>query len=270
MGFLFSLLLGLMGVGIGAYGTLIGVGGGVILVPLLLYLYPQELPRTITSISFAVVFLNALSGTIAYKRMRRIDYRTGLIFSVATIPGVILGVLANSFLSRNLFQLVFGIMLTAMAIYIFLRPKSTPVRLFRAYEGTKRHIVDYTGLAYEYSFDLRLGVVLSFAVGFIAGILGIGGGVIHVPLLISLLGFPPHVATATSHFILVITALFGTLTHMAAGDLNDGWKQTLILGAGVIIGAQIGAKFSSRVGGTTIVRLLALALLFLGIRLLWP
>jgi len=70
---------------IGAYGTLIGAGGGFILVPLLLLFYPNESPDTIASISLAVVFFNAFSGTIAYARLKRVDYGSGLILSAATV-----------------------------------------------------------------------------------------------------------------------------------------------------------------------------------------
>ena len=62
---------------IGTYGTLIGAGGGFVLVPMLILLYPQESPEVITSISLAVVFFNALSGSLAYMRLKRVDYRSG-------------------------------------------------------------------------------------------------------------------------------------------------------------------------------------------------
>jgi hypothetical protein len=269
MDFSTALLLWLIGIAIGTYGTLIGVGGGVVLVPLLLYLYPEHPPRIITSISFAVVFFNAISGTFAYRRLKRIDYKTGLAFSAATIPGVVLGTILTFFLSRSAFQIAFGILLTAVSVYIFLRPRANPIPVFKGQCSTRRLITDCEGVKYDFSFNLRLGIVISFLVGFVAGLLGIGGGVIHVPAMVSLLGFPAHIATATSHFILVITTFFGVVTHAIAGDLTQGWLQIVVLSVGVIIGAQIGARLSSKVGGTTIIRLLALALLFLGVRLLW-
>jgi uncharacterized membrane protein YfcA len=75
-----------LGILIGVFGTLIGAGGGFILVPILLLLYPDEQTELITSISLAVVFFNALSGTWAYSRMGRIDYKSGIMFAAATIP----------------------------------------------------------------------------------------------------------------------------------------------------------------------------------------
>ena len=77
-----------LGFFVGAYGTMIGAGGGFILVPLLLLFYPKDAPEIITSISLAVVFFNAASGSIAYARMKRIDFKSGTIFSLAAIPGV--------------------------------------------------------------------------------------------------------------------------------------------------------------------------------------
>ena len=83
--------LTILGLAIGAYGTLIGAGGGFILMPLLLLVYPKDPPQTLAAISLIVVFFNAASGSLAYARMKRIDYRSGLLFSSVGIPGAILG-----------------------------------------------------------------------------------------------------------------------------------------------------------------------------------
>ena len=85
----------LLGVVVGAYGTMIGAGGGFVLVPLLIILYPDLSPEAVTSISLAVVLLNALSGSVAYARQRRIDYKAGAIFATATVPGAAVGRLRN-------------------------------------------------------------------------------------------------------------------------------------------------------------------------------
>ncbi|HEX7938285.1 MAG TPA: sulfite exporter TauE/SafE family protein, partial [Gemmatimonadaceae bacterium] len=88
--------LTLLGLAIGAFGTLIGAGGGFLLVPILLLMYPRDNPATITSISLAVVFLNAASGSVAYLRQHRVDVRSALRFSASAIPGSVLGALAVS------------------------------------------------------------------------------------------------------------------------------------------------------------------------------
>ena len=81
-----------IGFTVGAIGTLIGAGGGFLLVPILLLLNPKTPPDVVTGISLAVVFFNAASGSVAYARMRRINYRAGIIFALAAVPGAVIGV----------------------------------------------------------------------------------------------------------------------------------------------------------------------------------
>lgn len=216
--------LGLVGLGVlvGTYGTLIGAGGGFVLVPVLLLLYPHDSPTTITSISLAVVFFNALSGSVAYARMRRIDIASGWRFALAAVPGAILGALLVGYLSRGIFDVLFAVILIALSLFILFRP--APVREPRSRQRASRadyysrSITDAEGNTYTYAYNTKLGLALSALVGFLSSLLGIGGGVIHVPVLITILGFPAHVATATSHFVLAIMALAGTLVHIASGE----------------------------------------------------
>lgn len=259
-----------LGFVLGAFGTLIGAGGGFILVPVLLLLYPHASPVTITSISLAVVFFNALSGSWAYARMRRIDYKSGLLFAAATIPGAIIGALTTDYIPRRLFDAVFGLLMIVAATYLFFHRigERKPIE-----ERSKRHIarkvVETNGTVHVFSYDLRLGMWLSTFVGYVSSLLGIGGGIVHVPALVRLLNFPVHIATATSHFILVIMALTGTIVHIATGSFSQGGvHRTIYLALGVLLGAQVGAVFSARVHGMWIIRGLAVALIFVGIRIL--
>jgi len=239
----------LLGVAVGAFGTLIGAGGGFLLVPILLLLYPDESVQTITAMSLAVVFFNAASGSIAYARLGRIDYRTGIIFAIASAPGAILGSLATAYLQRGAFDVLFGLLLIGLGVYLVVRGK----------------VVE--GHAVPERVNLALGAVLSFGVGFLSSVLGIGGGIIHVPLLIQFLGYPAHVATATSHFILAFMSLAGTATHIITGEFEQGIRRTLALGAGVLIGAQIGAWLSQRVHGRKILYALSGGMIGVGGRL---
>jgi uncharacterized membrane protein YfcA len=117
-------------------------------------------------------------------------------------------------------------------------------------------------------------VLVSLVVGYVSSVLGIGGGIIHVPALVQLLGFPVHVATATSHFVLAIMAGTGTVTHVFTGAFHHGVRRTIALGIGVLVGAPLGAVASGRVRGVWIIRGLAVALALAGLRVLllalWP
>jgi uncharacterized membrane protein YfcA len=114
-------LIGL-GAGVGLYGTLIGAGGGFVLMPILLLLYPKMAPEHLTAISLAVVFFNAFSGSESYALMKRIDYKSGLMFATATIPGAMIGALNTAWVPRHLFNGIFGIILLSGTVFLFVRP----------------------------------------------------------------------------------------------------------------------------------------------------
>lgn len=258
----------LLGIAVGAYGTLIGAGGGFLLVPLLLVLYPGDPPELLTSISLAAVFFNAFSGTIAYVRQRRVDYLAANAFALATIPGAIAGALAVSLFPRRLFDGVFALVLLSVAVFLVVRPAARVVQRAHRRGEVTRMITDAHGDTFFYSYNIAAGVALSLVVGLVSSLLGIGGGVIHVPMMVRLLHFPAHIATATSQYVLTVTALTGTLVHLVNGELAGGYERAGALALGVVVGAQLGARLSLRIRSSTIVRLMAVALAAIAVRLL--
>jgi len=258
-----------IGIVAGTYGTIVGAGGGFVVIPALLLIYPDETPAVVTSISLAVVLFNAASGSAAYARLRRIDYRTGVAFALATVPGAVAGALATQIVPRRVFDALFGVVLISVSTYIALRPAPGDGDSgWRPRANTYRSLTDVEGNQYSYAFNWQTGVIISFFVGLVASFLGLGGGIIHVPVMVAVLGFPAHIAVATSHFILVFTALTATLVHVASGDLAGDWPKVLPLAVGAVAGAQLGARLSQRLPAKAIVRLLAFALFTVGIRLM--
>jgi uncharacterized membrane protein YfcA len=234
-------------------------------------MYPRERPELLTAISLAVVFFNALSGSEAYARMKRIDYRSGLIFACATVPGAVIGALSTAYTPRRLFDVIFGTLLLAGSILLVLRPgfhNGSGRKSDKEPHQMARHLVESDGVSYDYTFNPAIGIALSLFVGYVSSFLGIGGGIIHVPALVYLLSFPVHVATATSHFILVIMALTGTIVHIMTGTFHHGVHRIVSLAIGVVIGAQLGAQLSLRIKGGWIVKSLAIALGLVGVRIL--
>lgn len=251
-GWLLPAVLVLMGLLVGVYGTLIGVGGALLLVPAMIFLYPDAEPLAITAISLFIVLINACGAVFAYSRQERIDYRNGLLFAAATIPGVILGVWTLQFVPRDVFSVLFGVMMTAIAAVLLLRQAPAPQQ---AVNG-------------RFDYNRPQGVGLSMGAGYLAGLLGMGGGIIHVPVMTYILRFPTHIATATSSFILMFTAAAGVAMHLGQGNYGAEWDIILWLGAGVVGGSQAGALLSRRLHGRMLIRLLSLALVITGIRLI--
>jgi uncharacterized membrane protein YfcA len=240
-------------------------------VPALLFLYPTAKPATITAISLAVVFCNAAAGSLALARERWADYRTGMLFAAATVPGAVLGALAVTVIPRAPFAALFGALLLLLAGVVIWRPQPNRAGGRAPAPGMRsRVIVDATGTRHEYHYHLWQGIVLSLGVGFLSSLLGIGGGIIYVPAMVLVLDLPAQIATATSQFILAITALAGTSVHLATGELafGAGLRRALLLASGVIPGAFVGAQLARRVRGRVIIRLLGVALALAGLRLL--
>jgi len=253
---------------IGAYGTLIGAGGGFVVVPILLFAYPNQPPAQLTAVSLAVVFANAASGSLGYYRLRRADYRSGIVLAAATVPGAIVGALVIGAVPRRTFDLILGVLLILISLLLLFKPRGNVPLLLQTRFSVARTLTDSDANRYEYRFNLALAALLSTAVGFLSSLLGIGGGIIHVPLLATFFSFPAHIATATSHFVLMVMAGAATLTHVLHHDYGGLGGVTLALAVGVVAGAQVGAALSRRIGASMIIRLLAIALAGVGIRLL--
>lgn len=268
-----SLLLIGMGIIVGCLGTLIGAGGGFILVPVLLFMYPSLQPESITAVSMAIVACNALSGTVAYARARRIDYKAGVQFALFTIPGSIMGVVLTRYIPKSVFTIFFGSLLVLLAVYLLFKKSQQEGDTIVPQNGKGLEhcaLTDRNGETYHYTYNRYLGWIISILVGFISPILGIGGGIIHVPALVNWLKFPVHIATATSHFILAVMSIVSVIVHIIQGSYRDPAIERLVLylGIGAIAGAQLGAWFSHGIKGRAIEKALAISLGLVGIRIL--
>ncbi len=250
-----GVIIGLIffGILVGATGTLIGAGGGFLIMPAFLIFCKDKSPAVLTAVSLAVVCANAVSGSIAYARMGRISYRAGLLFALAAVPGAIAGAIIIAYISTKLFNVSFGLILMFVGTYLFI---SVEKRL-NTRQADAKTIPPY---------NVGTGMGISTVVGLLSSLLGIGGGVIHVPMMVYVLSFPVHFATATSHFTLAIMAMAGTIVHVYQGDLAGQWPLVLTLALGVILGAQIGAGISQRFKSAWIIKFLAVALVLVGLR----
>ncbi|MCB0871975.1 MAG: sulfite exporter TauE/SafE family protein [Actinobacteria bacterium] len=262
-----ALVLALIGFGVGWFGTLVGAGGGFILTPVLLLLYPDDSVQTITAIGLVAVFANSGSGTLAYLRHRRVDVRTGTVMLLSTFPGAVGGALLTPYVPRTAFDLTTATLLALVAVWVLVgrRPGAPQTGGRREH----RHLVDRSGHTFDYMVPMRRGALMSAGIGFMSSLLGVGGGFIQVPVMVGALGFPTHIATATSHFILTGTSGVASITHVLSGSFagGHGVYRALLLAVMLASGAQVGARTSGRLSGVVIERLLVAALLVIAVRL---
>lgn len=244
----------ILGIVVGLLGTLIGTGGGFILVPILIFLFPEKTPAQVTAISLFAVLCNCVSGSVVYCLRGQVHIKSAIYFALAGIPGAWLGAQLTSTASMKSFGLIFGTFMIGLATYLLLKKR-------KAGEPTEKFEL--------HSKQIWFGTLISFGIGFIASFLGIGGGVIHVPLMSEVIGFPVHMATGTSHAILSVTSLIASIQHWKSGNLDLTELPTLLVAGGMVVGAQIGARLSKKIHGHSIMRILGLCLMFVGGRLIY-
>ena len=267
----YILLVGL-GIGTGVYGVLVGAGGGFVLGPVLLLFFDLQ-PDVVAGTVLASVAVNSISGTTAYRPMKIVDYRSGLLFAAAAIPGSVIGAFGVDAVAPSTFRVLFGLLLVLLALQIMLRPRipegnstKKPNHLFRVGIG-QRHITSDDGTQYSYEFNEILATSFNVILGFISSFFGTGGGFLRTPILVSAFGFPVRIAAATSVFALSIYATVGATAHAMLGHL-EWWPTLALTGAGLVLGGQVGARVAHWVSGPWILRLLLVAVLFLGAQLI--
>jgi len=217
-----QLWLILLGFVAGVLGSMIGLGGGIIVVPVLTFLGFS--PTAAASNSLFAALSNATASTISYSRQKRIEYSLGLKLGLLTIPGTVLGALISTDVAPDVFKILFGFVLIASAAYIFLRRKIE----------TKEKILSKQMMIFA--------VGASFFAGTISAFFGIGGGIIFVPLMVVGMGMAMKKAAPTSQLILLFSSLSGVVAHSILG--HPDFLQAGFLAVGSFIGGLVGARLS--------------------------
>jgi len=235
-----------VGLGAGTLGSMVGVGGGIIMVPALTFV--GMAPSQIASTSLFAVTSTATSSTIAFSRQKRIDYRLGIEMAAFAVPGAVLGAFISDQISAADFRLYFGILLLLVGVYVIKRNS-----ILREKEAGKIR-------------PLRKAMVYAttFGAGIISSLFGVGGGVVFVPLMLLVLGMTMHRAAATSQLTLLVTSLVGVFTHVALG--HPDYLYALVLSAGAFVGGQLGAKYSKSAKDLLLQRMLGVALIAVAIK----
>jgi len=218
--------------------SMIGIGGGVLYIPILLaFGFPFY---QAAAISIFIIMALSISASLVYYRAQLIDWKLALIIEPLTAIMSIVGGYYSSLIQVKELKILF-ILVLIVSGYFMLKPiKETQDKFInqRKWGFWQRKFGEE-----EYLVNLIIGLPLSALAGLMAGLLGVGGGIIKVPLMVLLLGLPIKIAVGTSCFMVGITALFGFWGHFFAGHFEIKMAY-LILALVVFAGAQAGSRIS--------------------------
>lgn len=243
-----ALVIFAAGTGSGALGALLGIGGGVFLVPFLNLALGFPI-QSAAAISLSTVIATSSSVSAGSAGRQLINLRFGMVLEVATVAGSLLGGVTAQLFAESTVQRLFGAVALLVAATTLIRlgrrnvildSTADPGRLGgRFYEAESQGVVVYR------IKRLPLALTASFVAGNVSSLLGIGGGVIKVPVLNAWCGVPLRAAAATSAFMIGVTATSGAIIYYGHGDLHPLTAAPAVIG--VQLGSWVGLHLAHRV-----------------------
>ncbi len=231
-------------------GSLIGLGGGFLMVPILSIFVGLPIHEAIGLSLISIVGVSS-SASVNYILNNSVDFRTGAVLELATVVGGILGANIALILESTYLYLIFGIILMYVSILMY-RGSDKSNTLSKDGGGSKKR--------------LGSGVLISFVAGIFAGLLGIGGGVLKVPIMTLYLGLPMKIAIGTSEFMISITSFASSFIYLSAGKVSLSYVGPAFLSA--ILGAQIGSRLGIKTEASILRKIFTFVMLFFAITML--
>jgi hypothetical protein len=261
-----ELLIILFAILISGFGTVIGFGGGVFMIPLLVIGFHVPLNIAVGSVLVAL-FPSALVSTIFNARKKLIDYKTGLLLEVPTVFGTVFGSFLSVIIPVYILEWVFGIFVVYLGINFIINSYDVPKKnlknsIFYKLNKIGPSVIRKTDYgAYRVSFMMAL--VFGVMAGTMAGLFGIGGGFLKVPIMVGVFSIPSQIASATGLFMITVTSLTGSISHYFLGNVHFGYATPVIIG--FVIGAFAGNSISTKIDEHILKRLIGIGLTLSGL-----
>jgi uncharacterized membrane protein YfcA len=263
-----SFLLLVAGGGIaGTIGALLGLGGGIFLVPFLSLVFGLPMHQAVATSILAVIATSSAGAAMNVER-QIVNLRLGMVLEISTVIGAILGGLTANLLSGQTLSRIFASLLLFVSFFMIWR-----VRHFRQDHTAPEDGVfpssfkdESTGEIVSYS-SKRLPIVsfIALIAGNISGLLGVGGGIFKVPAMNLISGVPMKAATATSNFMIGVTAAASAFIYFSHGHINPFIASSAVLG--VLGGSFLGVKIGRRIKGSLLTWIFAGVLLIISVRM---
>ena len=242
---LLAFIIFVAGVVAGGLGALLGLGGGIFLVPFLNLVFNFPI-TTAAAISLTTVIATSSSVSAGRAGKQLINMRFGMLLEVVTAAGSLLGGVTAQLLSQSTLQRLFGVVAMVVAVIMMTRLKRRNVILDPNIDpgvlGGRYHEEESGGTVVYRVKRVPVALAASFLAGNVSSLLGIGGGIIKVPILNAWCGMPLRAAAATSAFMIGVTATAGAIIYYGRGQIVP------VLAAAAVLGVQLGSWGGMRLG----------------------
>jgi uncharacterized membrane protein YfcA len=261
------LLLVLGGAIAGTFGAMLGLGGGVFLIPFLSLVFGLPMHQAIATSILAVIATSSAGAAMNVER-QIVNLRLGMVLEIATVVGAILGGLTANVLSGQTLSRVFAALLLIVSFMMIWRTRLARMNTIQAEPGSfaSSYKDDAIGEVVSYSAKHVPAVLaVSLIAGTVSGLLGVGGGIFKVPAMHLVAGIPMKAATATSNFMIGVTAAASAFIYFAHGHLNPLVVSPAVLG--VLGGSFLGVRVNRRIHGTNLTWVFAVVLFLVSLRM---
>ena len=265
----FLLCLILISTIISAFGTVVGFGGGIFLVPILVTIFHYKLSFAVGSVMLSLI-PSSLLTTWYNRKSGRTDYKMGILLEIPTIVGTIFGSIMLAYISANRLESAFSCLVLLLGLSFFLpkgdKSKSRKGFFFRMNRMRPSFIIKNDKVGKAYQASLWMIALFGGLAGTIAGLFGVGGGFLKTPIMVKVFKMPAKVAAATALFMIVITSTTGTISHYLLGNVQfqSSWPVML----GFLLGAILGKTFNTKIKDKNLEKMIGLALVLAGLIML--
>lgn len=262
-------LLAVVGLAGGGLGSMVGLGGGVFIIPALC-LFLGVPVHTAISASLVAIVATSTTAAAAYCRGNLTNLRLGMTLETCTVAGALAGGVLGTSLGKEVLSAIFGGVMILVSAYMALRKRQEESL---AVGEEERGVLGGTcpdrasGAVVNYRVRrLPAGLAASLVAGGLSGLLGVGGGFLKVPVMVLAMGIPVRAAVATSSFMIGVTATAGSLVYFARGLVDPVTTVPVVLG--VALGAHLGSRLAQKLRSAVLAKVLAAVLFVLAIQMI--
>lgn len=251
-----------MGLGAGVLGALFGLGGGIIFVPLLMLVFGLA-PAEAVAVSLIGIVAGSVGASTVFVDKGLSNVRLGLLLEITTAAGAIIGAIVAVYLDDIILMVVFSV----IVIYSGIRMILDPERVVEPTDGsdgpmTFEYSDEANGEHVKYEVqNIKGGMVICTAAGMISSMTGVGGGAIKVPLMNIYMHIPIKAASATSSYMIGITAFSGAITYFLGGQVLLEYAAGVAIGA--FLGALVGTRLARKINGKHLRKYFSVVLFFM-------